>query len=632
VGATIWVFLSYAREDRERVEDLYQELSRAGFKPWMDTKDILPGERWEASIRMAIRRSDFFLACLSSNSVNKRGFLQKEIKSALDICQEMLDSDIYLIPVRLEDCQVPASLRDFQWVNLFKEDGWARLIEAIQVGMERRAQATKESIIKHYQWDVEEAWNPDSREQALRDLTKRYIDRRQWQLALETALRRIDVLPFTKLATQHRLNTLERTGREELVQLYVRWAEDDLAIDNLKGAVDSYRKAEQVCSEVADWQGVREIRYALAETYSRWAEAQVTDRRWADAVGHYRSALALYEQLESPAKIALIWYRLGQTRKEQGREREALSCFTMSLEYRKDNKGEFLVPLEIILSAHTQVIKTRLVRREFHHAILQLCEKADDLIEAGLAQDAIAPAREALHLSRHIQAPRLVLDSQCRLVRALGEGGNPDQAIGECKTALALCEELGDENTRNEVLEYLDRLRKRRFPRLRVFISSTIQDLQIEREAVERAIANLRLEAVRPEKMGAPSMSPREAIRIMVQECDVYIGILGGRYGYILPEAISVTEFEFNTARKAGRPILLYRKQVAEEELERAQKAFIERVGDFNTGYYIREFNVLDVPDRLIEWVQQDVLALLAGEFHKRMPGVRMRPGPSTGS
>ncbi|HEX2990084.1 MAG TPA: toll/interleukin-1 receptor domain-containing protein, partial [Anaerolineales bacterium] len=93
------VFLSYAREDRETVEILYQNLSAAGFKPWMDTRDILPGEVWMESIRSAIEHSDFFLACLSPNSVNKRGVLQREFKAALDTWQGMLESDIYFIPV-----------------------------------------------------------------------------------------------------------------------------------------------------------------------------------------------------------------------------------------------------------------------------------------------------------------------------------------------------------------------------------------------------------------------------------------------------------------------------------------------------------------------------------------------------
>ena len=135
---TIQIFLSYAREDEGKVEKLYQKLSDAGFKPWMDKRDIFPGEQWKSRIPQAIRRSDFFLACLSANSVSKRGFIQREIRDALDIWQEKLDSDIYLIPVRLEDCEVPESLRDFQWVSLFEENGWTRLVKAIQEGMKRR--------------------------------------------------------------------------------------------------------------------------------------------------------------------------------------------------------------------------------------------------------------------------------------------------------------------------------------------------------------------------------------------------------------------------------------------------------------------------------------------------------------
>jgi hypothetical protein len=143
------IFLSYAREDQEKVEKLYQNLSSEGFKPWMDRKDIYGGEEWRFSIQKAIRDSDFFLVCLSSSSVGKRGFLQVEIKKALDIWQEKLVGDIYLIPVRLEDCEVPELLRDFQWVDLFEEGGWARLVKAIKVGMERKSKGTGPIIQEH---------------------------------------------------------------------------------------------------------------------------------------------------------------------------------------------------------------------------------------------------------------------------------------------------------------------------------------------------------------------------------------------------------------------------------------------------------------------------------------------------
>ena len=131
------IFISYAREDYEAVEQLYNRLQYAGFKSWMDKKDILPGERWESSIEKAIRESDFVLICLSNKSVGKRGMLQREIKEALDLWREKLEDDIFLIPVRLEDCEVPESLRKFQWVNLYDSSAWILFLKAIHEGLKR---------------------------------------------------------------------------------------------------------------------------------------------------------------------------------------------------------------------------------------------------------------------------------------------------------------------------------------------------------------------------------------------------------------------------------------------------------------------------------------------------------------
>lgn len=131
------IFLSYTEKDREQVEQLYQGLIEAGFKPWMDVKDILPGEDWKSVVIDSIRRAPFFLACLSKNSVNKRGVIQEELREALEVWKQKLWGDIYLIPLRLDSCEVPKALAQFQWVNLFEEDGFRKLVQAIKTGMER---------------------------------------------------------------------------------------------------------------------------------------------------------------------------------------------------------------------------------------------------------------------------------------------------------------------------------------------------------------------------------------------------------------------------------------------------------------------------------------------------------------
>lgn len=107
------------------------------FFPWMNKVDILPGEDWELVIKQTIKDAPFFLACLSHNSINHRGVVQDEIRSALETWRKKLDSDIYLIPIKLEDCPVPAALAKFNWVELYKEGEYERLIRAIMVGLER---------------------------------------------------------------------------------------------------------------------------------------------------------------------------------------------------------------------------------------------------------------------------------------------------------------------------------------------------------------------------------------------------------------------------------------------------------------------------------------------------------------
>lgn len=133
------LFLSYAREDQAVVEELARKLSRAGYSPWIDVVDLVGGEDWHLGIEKAIGEADFFLACMSTRSISKRGVVQQELRAALEIRKGMLDSDIYLIPLRLDKCSSPSSLARFQWVDYFEPTGWERLLGAIREGLRRRS-------------------------------------------------------------------------------------------------------------------------------------------------------------------------------------------------------------------------------------------------------------------------------------------------------------------------------------------------------------------------------------------------------------------------------------------------------------------------------------------------------------
>ncbi|MEZ4526802.1 MAG: toll/interleukin-1 receptor domain-containing protein [Desulfobacterales bacterium] len=114
------VFISYAREDIATARRLYEDLKMAGIVPWMDKIDLLPGQNWKFHITKAIRESSYFIALLSSKSLSKRGFVQKELKLALDILGEFSDEDVFLIPARLDDCQPEdEKLKYLNWADLF---------------------------------------------------------------------------------------------------------------------------------------------------------------------------------------------------------------------------------------------------------------------------------------------------------------------------------------------------------------------------------------------------------------------------------------------------------------------------------------------------------------------------------
>ena len=75
--------------------------------------------------------SDFFIACLSHNSVSKRGYVQKELKHALSVLEQFPEGEIYLIPILITDCQIPESLAKRQWLEWAAPDAKNRLLKAI---------------------------------------------------------------------------------------------------------------------------------------------------------------------------------------------------------------------------------------------------------------------------------------------------------------------------------------------------------------------------------------------------------------------------------------------------------------------------------------------------------------------
>lgn len=131
------VFLCHSSTDKPAIRKLYHQLRADGCEPWLDEENLLPGEDWELEIRKAVQSSNVVIVCLSTRSVSKSGYVQKEIKYALDVAEEQPEGAIFLIPLKLEECEVPDRLRRWQWVKLFEERGYERLMRALR----KRAEA-----------------------------------------------------------------------------------------------------------------------------------------------------------------------------------------------------------------------------------------------------------------------------------------------------------------------------------------------------------------------------------------------------------------------------------------------------------------------------------------------------------
>ncbi|WP_324274630.1 DUF4062 domain-containing protein [Blastococcus brunescens] len=144
--------------------------------------------------------------------------------------------------------------------------------------------------------------------------------------------------------------------------------------------------------------------------------------------------------------------------------------------------------------------------------------------------------------------------------------------------------------------------------RLRVFVSSTLEELAPERAAVRAAVTRLHLTPVMFD-LGARAHPPRPLYRAYLDQSDVFVGIYGERYGWIAPDmGISGLEDEYDLS--AGRPRLLYVRRGAPGREPRLD-ALITRMqadsGASTTPY--------EDADDLAERVADDLAVLLTERF-----------------
>lgn len=117
------VFVSYAHQDKATAQLLALRLQGIGMAVWLDT-NLQPGEPWQDVVDRKLRTSDYFIALISSASVNSKHFHDEVLRR--DFVRGLSDRSISIIPVLLDDVEVPPSIRDILYLD-FRADPTAAM-------------------------------------------------------------------------------------------------------------------------------------------------------------------------------------------------------------------------------------------------------------------------------------------------------------------------------------------------------------------------------------------------------------------------------------------------------------------------------------------------------------------------
>ena len=138
VPRRLQVFLCHAAQDKPKVRELLRRLeSESWIAPWLDEEKLLPGQDWDLEIQKAIRAADIIIVCLSRESVSKEGYVQKEFRRALSYAEEKPEGTIYIIPLRLDDCEIPIRFQQWQWLDYSVKNAWEKLLLSLRLRAEK---------------------------------------------------------------------------------------------------------------------------------------------------------------------------------------------------------------------------------------------------------------------------------------------------------------------------------------------------------------------------------------------------------------------------------------------------------------------------------------------------------------
>lgn len=125
------IFISHTKKDKPFVRQLVSMLKKDGIDTWFDEVEIKIGESIHQKVNEGLKQSDFFAVVLSKSSIQSK-WVQEELSSASSM-EKYNSSGIYVLPIQIEECDIPPLLLDRRYAN-FKDDpdsAYQELVDAI---------------------------------------------------------------------------------------------------------------------------------------------------------------------------------------------------------------------------------------------------------------------------------------------------------------------------------------------------------------------------------------------------------------------------------------------------------------------------------------------------------------------
>lgn len=130
------VFLSYSRKNSRKVNYFYKKLNEERWiKPWIDDKNLSTGEDWKNKIPDMIENdTHVVLVFLSNAALDKIGYFQSEMRIAVEKAKQMPEGEIFILPIRLEDCKIPYILNKYHCEDYYKNTkrSYSKILKSLE--------------------------------------------------------------------------------------------------------------------------------------------------------------------------------------------------------------------------------------------------------------------------------------------------------------------------------------------------------------------------------------------------------------------------------------------------------------------------------------------------------------------